>query len=163
MRSIVRGMLLLCSAVALTACEVDRVVPVSWDRPGVSVVISVVPSLIEIGTSATVTVVATNSTDETVYYGFGSSSCSLFGQVQVDGESYYMQASHVCTDDAVRWTLAAGEVQAESWRWDGTCWRYIQTGDEYVRETLDLTPGTYEIRGKAGPYIGPSATVTFVE
>lgn len=89
----------------------------------------------------TVTVTATNTSDEPIVWGQGSSSCQLDAVVAV-GTDLFRIDIRVCTEDLAPQGLDPGETRVEEWSWNG---------EILVQGTLDtLPPGDYRIWATAG-------------
>ena len=99
----------------------------------------------------TITVTATNESDEPLVWGQGSSSCQL-GAVVRDGGEEHPIGDRVCTADYGPQGLGPGASRTEQWEWDGT----YRSG----AATVILPPGSYAIRGTAGDVHSPALTVT---
>lgn len=102
-----------------------------------------------------ITVTATNTGDERVVWGQGSSGCQLSLRVRVDGASLQALEDRGCTDDFVEQGLDPGETRAEAILWGGS----VLDGDQ----VFALEPGTYEVRGAAGTVaFSPPGEITVV-
>ena len=84
-------------------------------------------------------------------WGYGSSGCQLGAVVAFEGESLAIADRRVCVTDYVEHSLAPGESRTEAMSWSGS----VRKDDS----TELLPPGTYEVRGAAGSFVGD----TFVE
>lgn len=89
----------------------------------------------------TLTVTATNESDERIVWGQGSSSCQLSAVVAV-GTDLFPIDIRACTDDLAPQGLDPKESRDEAWPWNG---------EIIVQNTLDtLPPGDYRIWATAG-------------
>jgi hypothetical protein len=89
----------------------------------------------------TVTVAATNRSDEAIVWGRGSSSCQLDAVVAV-GTDLFRIDIRACTDDLAPQGLDPDETRVEKWSWNG---------EILVQGALDtLPPGDYRIWATAG-------------
>lgn len=89
----------------------------------------------------TLTVNASNTGDEPITWGEGSSSCQLSAVVLVGTDEFPVDV-RVCTMDLVPQELAPGETRTESWEW---------RGELLVQGRVDTLPrGEYRVQAFAG-------------
>jgi len=111
----------------------------------VAVFVTIRPDTIAYGEGITITIDAQNSGDSPIEYGRGSSSCRLGAVVRVNDTDVPVSVHRACLKDLRPWILAPGERRQERLFWTGV----VAAPDT----TYPLRPGTYELRGAAGPFL----------
>lgn len=105
------------------------------------VVVVANPEEISVGGTTTLTVTATNNTENTIDFGRGSGSCWLDVQVRDMSSDELLRLQRICTADYTYRTLAPGEQRTESIVWPDKT--FVDDDD------VDVEAGLYEIIGVA--------------
>lgn len=114
--------------------------------PGEIVVfVTVEPETFTLGETVIITVKAQNRGGSPIEYGRGSSSCRLGAVVRVNDTDVPVSVHRGCLRDLRPWILAPGERRQERLLWTVA----VAAPDT----TYELHPGTYELRGAAGPFL----------
>jgi archaellum component FlaG (FlaF/FlaG flagellin family) len=128
--------------------------PDSDTSPAAAFQVTLDPSSVSFveGEAIELTISIVNFGNDVQAYGQGSSRCRLSAMVLVDGERLPAGPMVPCTMDMVQYRLAPGEVDKQTWRWDGTVIR--------VGLVEKLPPGIYDVYGRGGEHYSDRVVVT---
>ena len=141
-------------AVLLIGCSDDTADPQPQGGSFDVVVVANIDSF-SIGNIVTLTVTATNRTNEIIDFGEGSSNCWLWAKIDGEGISQRVPWWRACYADYAVRILEPGEEHTETLTWNGSIWN----GEELVPAPV----GTYEIFGLASGAVGSPVTVELLE